>query len=91
MTLNKRLRAGVFALSLVAAASVSSLAWAGSPKALSDTDARALRAAFQAMEEGDFVGAELQADEIQDKSLTGYLSYRALMHPSAHTASFDEL
>lgn len=91
MTLEKRLRAGVFALSLVAAASVSSLAWAGSPKALSDTDAQAYAAAFQAMEEGDFVGAELSAAEIQDKSLSGYLSYRALMHPKAHTASFDEL
>ena len=48
-------------MSLVAAASVSSLAWAGSPKALSDTDARAYAAAFQAMEEGDFVGAVVNA------------------------------
>jgi soluble lytic murein transglycosylase-like protein len=91
MTLEKRLRAGVLALSLVAAASVSSLAWAGSPKALSDTDAQAYAAAFQAMEDGDFVGAELSAAPIQDKALSGYLSYRALMHPKAHTASFDEL
>ena len=89
MTLAKRLRVGV--LSLVAAASISTLAWAGTPKALSDSDARAYAAAFQAMEDGDFLGAELQAAEIQDKTLTGYLSYRALMHPSAHTASFDEL
>ena len=90
MTLQKRLRVGV--LSLVAAASFATLAVAAeSPKALSDTDARAYAAAFQAMDEGDFLGAELQAAEIQDKSLTGYLSYRALMHPSAHKASFDEL
>lgn len=90
MTLAKRLRVGV--LSLVATASFATLGMAAeSPKALSDTDARAYAAAFQAMEDGDFVGAELQAAEIKDKSLTGYLSYRALMHPSAHKASFDEL
>ncbi len=91
MTLEKRLRAGVFSLCLVAAASVASSAWAESPKALSDTDARAYATAFEAMEAGDFVGAELAATEIQDKSLSGYLSYRALMHPQAHKASFDEL
>src|SRR5205085_5760800 len=91
MTLEKRLRAGVFALSLVAAASVASLACAESPKALSDTDARAYATAFQAMEDGDFVGAQVAAADIQDKSLSGYLSYRALMHPSAHKATFDEL
>ncbi len=90
MTLQKRLRVGV--LSLVAAASFATLAVAAeSPKALSEPDARAYAAAFQAMDEGDFLGAELQAAEIQDKSLTGYLSYQALMHPSAHKASFDEL
>ena len=91
MTLEQRLRVGVFAICLAAAASVSSSAWAESPKALSDTDARAYASAFEAMEQGDFVGAELAASEIQDKSLSGYLSYRALMHPQAHKASFDEL
>lgn len=90
MTLNKRLRVGV--LSLVAAASVASSAGAaGSPKALSDTDARAYAAAFQAVDQGDFVGAQLEAATIQDRSLDGYLSFRALMHPSAHKATFDEL
>jgi soluble lytic murein transglycosylase-like protein len=89
MTLEKRLRVGV--LSLVAAASVASAAAAGSSKALSDTDARAYAAAFQAVEQGDFVGAQLEAATIQDKSLDGYLSFRALMHPSAHKASFEEL
>ncbi|WP_293904102.1 lytic transglycosylase domain-containing protein [Phenylobacterium sp.] len=89
MTLEQRLRVGV--LSLVAAASAASIAWAESPKALSDTDARAYAQAFQAMQDGDFVGAELSAAEIKDKSLSGYLSFGALMHPSAHKASFDEL
>jgi len=89
MTLKKRLRVGVF--SLVAAVSVASVAVAGSPKALSDTDARAYAAAFQAVDQGDFVGAQLEAATIEDRSLDGYLSFRALMHPSAHKASFDEL
>lgn len=89
MTLKKRLRVGV--LSLVAAASIAGSAAAGSAKALSDTDARAYAAAFQAVEQGDFVGAQLHAAEAQDRSLDGYLSFRALMHPTAHTASFDEL
>lgn len=89
MTLKKRLRVGVF--SLVAAASIASTSAAESPKALSDTDANAYASAFEAVEQGDFLGAELQAAEIKDKSLSGYLSFRALMHPTAHTASFDEL
>lgn len=89
MTLEQRLRVGV--LSLVAAASVASVAAAGSPKALSDTDARAYAAAFQAVDQGDFVGAQIQAAEIRDRSLDGYLSFRALMHPTAHKASFEEL
>lgn len=90
MTLKQRLRVGV--LSLAAAASVASSAGAAeSPKALSDTDARAYAAAFQAVEQGDFLGAQLEAAPIQDRSLDGYLSFRALMHPTAHKASFDEL
>src|SRR5688572_9924506 len=89
MTLKQRLCVGV--LSLVAAASVASSAAAGSPKALSDTDARAYAAAFQAVEQGDFLGAQLEAASIQDRSLDGYLSFRSLMHPTAHKASFEEL
>lgn len=89
MTLKQRLRVGV--LSLVAAASVASSAAAGSAKALSDSDARAYAAAFEAVEQGDFLGAELTAAEVQDQSLKGYLSFRALMHPTAHKAGFEEL
>lgn len=89
MTLKKRLRVGV--LSLVAAASAASVAVAGSPKALSESDARAYAAAFAAVEQGDFVGAQLHAAEAEDRSLDGYVSFKALMHPTAHTASFDEL
>lgn len=89
MTLKKRLRVGVF--SLVAAASIAGASAAETPKALSDADARAYAAAFEAVEQGDFLGAQLQAAEIKDKSLAGYLSFGALMHPTAHKANFEEL
>ncbi|MBL8554196.1 MAG: lytic transglycosylase domain-containing protein [Phenylobacterium sp.] len=89
MTLKQRLRVGV--LSLVAGVSMASVAVADSTKALSDDDARAYAAAFEAVDQGDFVGAELTASEIKDKSLAGYISFRALMHPTAHKASFEEL
>ena len=89
MTLEQRLLAGI--TSLVTALSLTCAAAAAAPKALSDTDAHAYAAAFDAVEQGDFVGAELTASEIQDKSLTGYLSFGALMHPTAHKASFEEL
>ncbi|HEY0650947.1 lytic transglycosylase domain-containing protein [Phenylobacterium sp.] len=89
MTLEQRLRVGV--LSLVAAASLATSAVADAPKALSDDDARAYAAAFQSVDQGDFVGAQIQAAEAQDRSLDGYLSFRALMHPTAHKATFEEL
>lgn len=89
MTLKKRLRVGVF--SLVAAVSIASTSAAESPKALSDNDAHAYASAFAAVGQGDFLGAQIQAAEIKDKTLSGYLSFDALMHPTAHVASFDEL
>lgn len=89
MTLKQRLRVGV--MSLVAAASLASFAAAETPKALSDDDARAYAAAFQSVDQGDFVGAQIQAAEAQDRSLDGYLSFRALMHPTAHKATFEEM
>jgi soluble lytic murein transglycosylase-like protein len=89
MTLKKRLCVGV--CFLVAAASAGAATAADSTKALTDTDARAYAAAFQAVDQGDFLGAELQAAEIKDKSLTGYLQFGALMHPTAHKATFEEL
>lgn len=91
MTLKKRLRASVFALSLLGAAAMSGAAGAQSPKALSDTDAQAYAMAFQALEDGDFVAAQVAAADIKDKALSGYLSYRAMMHPKAQAPSFDDL
>lgn len=89
MTLNKRLRVG--AASLIAATFAATVAMAATPQALSSDDARSYASAFAAVDQGDFVGAEITAAQIQDKSLLGYISFRQLMHPTAHKASFDEL
>ena len=89
MTLQKRLCVGVSAL--MCAASIAATAAADSPQPLSRTDAQAYAQAFDAADGGDFIGAQMQAAEIKDKSLLGYLSFRQLMHPTAHKASFDEL
>lgn len=89
MTLVRRLCLGVSAL--VCAASLSTQAWAEAPRPLSDRDARAYAQAFEAADAGDFVGAQIQASEVKDTSLLGYLSFRQLMHPTAHKASFEEL
>jgi soluble lytic murein transglycosylase-like protein len=61
------------------------------PLALSAEDARAYSAAFAATERGDFIDAQMQATNAHDQSLQGYLSFRELMHPTAHVAAFDEL
>src|SRR5262249_22274358 len=58
---------------------------------LSLEDAAAYASAFSAVDQGDFVGAEIASANIQDKSLLGYVSFRQLMHPKAKKASFDEL
>jgi soluble lytic murein transglycosylase-like protein len=89
MTLTKRLQIGVSALACSAA--ICSGAAQAAPQALSATDAQRYAAAFAACDRGDFIDAEMQSVEIQDKSLLGYLSFRQLMHPTAHKASFDEL
>jgi soluble lytic murein transglycosylase-like protein len=89
MTLKKRLRTGL--LSLVCAAAISTAAAAETPHALSPADAERYVAAFQDVERGDFIDAQMQTSDIQDKSLLGYLSFRQLMHPTAHKAAFDEL
>ena len=98
MTLNKRLRVGaaqwVWALACsaaIAGLAAPSLAWAEAPQALSTGDARAYAAAFEATERGDFIEAQMQTAEVKDRSLLGYLSFRELMHPTAHVAAFDEL
>lgn len=58
---------------------------------LSGADAARYAAAFAACARGDFIDAQMQTVEIQDRSLAGYLAYDQLMHPTAHKASFEEL
>jgi soluble lytic murein transglycosylase-like protein len=89
MTLKQRLRAG--AIALACSASIAGSAAAEAPRALSSDDARAYAAAFEATERGDFIDAQVQSAEVKDRSLVGYLSFHALMHPTAHIAAFDEL
>ncbi|MBS0362392.1 MAG: lytic transglycosylase domain-containing protein, partial [Proteobacteria bacterium] len=89
MTLKKRLWAG--ALAFVCSASVAGAAAAEAPPVLSNDDAKAYSAAFEATDRGDFIGAQMQSADVKDHSLDGYLSFHALMHPTAHVAAFDEL
>jgi soluble lytic murein transglycosylase-like protein len=93
MTLKKRLQVG--AMSLICAAAVAAHAAAETPSvqasALSSDDADRYVAAFRDVERGDFIDAQVHAADIQDKSLLGYLSFRQLMHPTAHKAAFEEL
>jgi len=89
MTLRKRLQ--ISAASLVCLAGFSTAAAAAIPHALSPDDAQHYVAAFQDVDRGDFIDAQMQATSIKDKSLVGYLSFGQLMHPTAHKAAFDEL
>jgi soluble lytic murein transglycosylase-like protein len=93
MTLKKRLagRAAMLACAAAIAAGASAPARAEMPAVLTAADARAYSAAFAATERGDFIDAQMQASSAQDSSLQGYLSFRELMHPTAHVAAFDEL
>jgi soluble lytic murein transglycosylase-like protein len=89
MTLKKRLWAGAACFACIAA--MSSAAAAATPHALSNADAEAYVAAFQDVDRGDFIDAQMQASSVKDKSLLGYLTFSQLMHPTAHKAAFDEL
>ncbi|RAK52311.1 lytic transglycosylase domain-containing protein [Phenylobacterium deserti] len=88
MTLKKRLQVGA---SVLISFAVLAQAAVAAPMALSPDDAQRYAAAFEASDRGDFIDAQMQAVEIQDKSLLGYLSFSQLMHPTNHKASFDEL
>jgi soluble lytic murein transglycosylase-like protein len=89
MTLMKRLCVGVMSLATALAATVAFAQPA--PRPLSAQDAAAYTSAFAAVDQGDFVGAEIAASSIQDRPLLGYVSFRQLMHPKAKRASFEEL
>lgn len=90
MRLAKRLRlataAFVCVLGLAPATTAATLL-----QPLSPADAAHYAAAFAASARGDFIGAEMQAVDIHDRSLVGYLTYDQLMHPTAHRSSYAEL
>ena len=58
---------------------------------LSDNDLRYYQAAFGAAERGDFDAAEVAFANTRNRSLIGKLSLVRLMHPTAYTASYDDL
>ena len=88
MTQTKRVR--IAALALICA-TIAGKALAGSPQVLTPADAQAYARAFEAVDRGDFIDATMQTIEISDPSLSGYVTYRGLMHPTAHKSNFDEL
>lgn len=60
------------------------------PQALSPWDAQRYAAAFDAIDRGDFIDAEMQSSEIKDRSLAGHLAFHQMMRPGGH-ASYEEL
>ncbi|MFT4252548.1 MAG: lytic transglycosylase domain-containing protein [Caulobacter sp.] len=58
---------------------------------LSESDQRFYQAAFSAADRGDFDAAEAAFANTRDRSLIGKLSLTRLMHPTAYTASYDDL
>ena len=83
-------RLGFGAMSAAALSGVASHAWAA-PQVLSPWDVVRYRAAFAAVDRGDFIEAQMQMVEVKDRSLAGHLAFRQLMHPTAHTSSYEEL
>ncbi|MDP1600674.1 lytic transglycosylase domain-containing protein [Phenylobacterium sp.] len=61
------------------------------PQVLSPWDVRRYVSAFEAVDRGDFIDAEMQSGDIKDRSLAGHLAFRQLMHPSAQSASYEDL
>lgn len=87
MAIAPRLR--VFILAVVAALGLAAPASAAI-QVLSPWDVARYRAAFSAVQRADFIDAQLQAAELQDRSLAGHLAFQKLMHPS-HRSSYDDL
>lgn len=67
------------------------IAQASALEPLSQDDARAYRAAFAAVDHGDFAAAEAALANARDRSLAGRLSFAKLMHPTLYSARYDEL
>jgi soluble lytic murein transglycosylase-like protein len=88
MQQKKRLHMAALALVLAA---FCAPALAAGPQVLSPEDAQHYALAFESVDRGDYVDAALQSVEIADPTLTGYVTYRQLMHPTAHKSNYDEL
>lgn len=86
----KTWRMRIAALAVVCT-TISGAAFAAPPQVLSPSDAQLYAAAFDAVDRGDFIDATMRSVEITDPTLSGYLNYRQLMHPTAHKSNFDEL
>lgn len=67
------------------------IAHASALEPLSQDDARAYRAAFAAVDRGDFDAAEAALANARDRSLSGRLAFAKLMHPTLYSARYDEL
>ncbi|MDP3491457.1 MAG: lytic transglycosylase domain-containing protein [Phenylobacterium sp.] len=81
---------GLGAVSAAVTAGAATRAWAA-PQVLNPWDLVRYRAAFAAVDRGDFIDAQMQLVELKDRSLTGHIALRQLMHPTAHVASYQEL
>ena len=85
-------RALIVALPMMAAALFSArTAFAAGPQVLSPMDERAYREAFAAAQRGDFEDAEGALTKVKDRSLAGHLAFQKLMHPTAWSATYEEL
>jgi soluble lytic murein transglycosylase-like protein len=85
-------RALIVALPMMAAALFSARnAFAAGPQVLSPMDERAYREAFAAAQRGDFEDAEGALTKVKDRTLAGHLAFQKLMHPTAWSATYEEL
>lgn len=81
-------------LAVLSALFLCMTAWAASAGALeplSQDDVRSYRAAFAAVDRGDFDAAEAAYANTHDHSLAGRLAFAKLMHPALYSARYDEL
>jgi soluble lytic murein transglycosylase-like protein len=81
----------VAALSALFLCVTAAAAHAGSLDPLSQDDVRYYRAAFAAIDRGDFDAAEAAYANTRDHSLAGRLAFAKIMHPTLYSASYDDL
>ncbi len=64
---------------------------AGALEPLSQDDVRYYRAAFAATDRGDFDAAKAAFANTHDRALAGPLAFARIMHPSAYSATYQDL